>query len=105
LFDYSSAIKSVKKSIVLKEKDSLNLSFLAELYLSINKYDFAISTLEEILIIEAKNTNALISLAKIYTEKGDFVKAEEYYFLALECEPDNYGIYYELIKLNKLKEK
>ena len=100
LFDYSSAIKSVKKSIVLKEKDSLNLSFLAELYLAINKYDFAISTLEEILIIEAKNTNALISLAKIYTEKGDFVKAEEYYFLALECEPDNYGIYYELIKLN-----
>ena len=38
LHKYSAAIKSVKKSIQLKSKDTLNLNFLGEIYSTISKY-------------------------------------------------------------------
>ena len=39
LHEYSEAIKYVKKSIDLNSKDPLNLNFLGELYLQINRID------------------------------------------------------------------
>ena len=101
LFEYNLAIQSIKKSIQLKSKDVLNLNFLAELYKAINKYDLAILSLEESLKIDEKNKDTLINLAKIYTDKGNFKEAIKNYYLILENEPNNYGVYYELIKLKK----
>tara|TARA_B100000787_G_scaffold169425_1_gene160579 strand:- start:119 stop:1603 length:1485 start_codon:yes stop_codon:yes gene_type:complete len=98
---YSDAIKSIEKSINIKSKDALNQNFLATIYMTINQHEKAIKILEELLKINFNNKTALINLAKIYTEKGNFIKATKYYLLVLEFEPKNYGVYYELIKLNK----
>ena len=101
LFEYDLAIESIKKSIQLKSKDTLNLNFLAELYKAINKYELAILSLEEALDLDTKNKNTLISLAEAHTDKGNFEKAEKYYLKLLECEENNYQVFYQLIKLNK----
>ena len=101
LSEYNLAIESIKKSIQLKSKDTLNLNFLAELYKATNEYDLAILILEESLALDAKNKNTLISLAQAHTDKGSFEKAEKYYLLVLELEKNNYGVFYQLIKLER----
>ena len=103
LFDYKLAIQSIKKSIELKSKDTLNLNFLALLYRTINKHDLAILTLEDALASDVKDKNALISLGEVHTDKGNFEKAEKYFLSVLEFEKDNYAVLYQLIKLNKKK--
>ena len=55
LHKYSAAIKSVKKSIQLKSKDTLNLNFLGEIYSTIGKYDLAIKTFNETLSFDKNN--------------------------------------------------
>jgi len=101
LFEYNLAIQSIKKSIQLKSKDTLNLNFLAKLYKAINKHDLAILSLEEALDLDTKNKNTLISLAEAHTDKGNFEKAEKCYLIILEFEKNNFGIFYQLIKLKK----
>jgi len=101
LFKYKLAIQSIKKSIDLKEKDTLNLNFLAKIYKAVNEYGLAIQILEEALDLDTKNKNTLISLAEAHTDKGNFEKAEKYYLIILEFEKNNYGVLYELIKLKK----
>ena len=101
LFEYKLAIQSIKKSIQLKSKDTLNLNFLAELYKATNEYDLAILILEESLALDVKDKNTLISLAQAHTDKGSFEKAEKYYLLVLELEKNNYGVFYQLIKLER----
>jgi len=101
LFEYKLAIQSVKKSIELKSKDTLNLNFLAELYKAINEYDLAILTLEEALNLDAKDKNILINLAQTHIDLGNFDLAEKYFLLVLRFEKNNYGVFYQLIKLKK----
>ena len=101
LYNYNEAIECIKKSIELKSEDTLNLNFLAKLYVSNNQYEKAILILEKLLILDNANKEASISLAKIYTDKGNFKEAIKNYHLILENEPNNYGVYYELIKLKK----
>ena len=101
LFKYKLAIQSIKKSIDLKEKDTLNLNFLAKIYKAVNEYGLAIQILEEALDLDTKNKNTLISLAEAHTDKGNFEKAEKCYLIILEFEKNNFGIFYQLIKLKK----
>ncbi len=101
LFEYKLAIQSVKKSIELKSKDTLNLNFLAELYKAVNEYDLAILTLEEALNLNAKDKNTLINLAQTHIDQGNFNLAEKYLLLVLDFEKNNYGVFYQLIKLKK----
>ena len=101
LFKYKLAIQSIKKSIGLKSKDSLNLNFLATLYKATNEYELAISTLEEALKLDIKNKDTLINLAEAHIDKGNFDLAEKYFLSVLDFETDNYGVYHQLIKLKK----
>ena len=48
IYDYSSAINCIKKSIELKDRDTLNLSFLAEIFLASNNYKEAIKLFKEV---------------------------------------------------------
>ena len=47
LFEYNLAIQSIKKSIQLKSKDTLNLNFLAKLYKAINDFEYIAMKKEE----------------------------------------------------------
>jgi len=100
IYDYSSAIDCIKKSIQLKKPDILNLSFLAEIYLQIYDYDESVKLFKKVLEIEKTNINALSKLAKTHFELGDSDVAEKYYNEVLKVEPNNFSAQYELIKLN-----
>ena len=54
IYDYSSAIDCIKKSIELKGKDVLNLGFLAEIFLASNNYNEAIKLFKEALEFDKK---------------------------------------------------
>ena len=101
IYNYSSAIKYIQKSINLKGSDELNQSFLAEILLQSNQYEEAIKLFEKVLDINEKNVNALFNLGKIYSEIGNFKIAEKYYNKITEEEPHNFNAFYELIKLDK----
>ena len=101
IYNYLTAIKYIKKSIILKGSDELNQSFLAEILLQSNQYEEAIKIFEKVLDINKKNINALFNLGKIYSEIGKFKTAEKYYNKITEEEPYNFNAFYELIKLDK----
>ena len=100
IYDYSSAIDCIKKSIELKGKDTLNLSFLAEIFLASNNYKEAIKLFKEVLEIDKKNINSLFNLAKAYSDLGELKTAEKYYNEVIKNEPTNTEAEYELIKIN-----
>ena len=100
IYDYSSAIDCIKKSIKLKNPDILNLNFLAEIYLQVYDYDESVRLFNEVLKIDKTNINSLSKLAKTYFELGNLNVAEKYYNEVLKIEPNNAGAQYELIKLN-----
>ena len=100
IYDYSSAIDCIKKSIELKGKDTLNLSFLAEIFLASNNYKEAIKLFKEVLEIDKKNVNSLFNLAKAYSDLGELKTAEKYYNEVIKNEPTNTEAEYELIKIN-----
>ena len=101
IYNYSSAIECIKKSIELKEPDTLNLNFLAEIFLASNDYKEAIKVLNKILEKDKNNAASLFKLAKIYLEIGELEKAEKYFNEAVKCDPTNFEIQYELSKINK----
>ena len=100
IYNYSSAIDCIKKSIELKNKDALNLSFLAEIFLASNNYKEAIKLFKEALEFDKKNINSLSKLAKAYSDLGDLKSAENYYNEVIKNEPSNSEAEYELIKIN-----
>ena len=100
IYDYSSAIDCIKKSIELKNKDALNLSFLAEIFLASNNYKEAIKSFKEVLEFDKKNINSLSKLAKAYSDLGDLKNAENYYNEVIKNEPTNSEAEYELIKID-----
>jgi len=100
IYDYSSAINCIKKSIELKGKDVLNLSFLAEIFLTSNNYDEAIKLFKEVLEFDKKNINSLFNLAKAYSDLGELKIAENYYNEVIKNDPKNVWAEYELIKIN-----
>ena len=86
-----------KKSIELKGKDVLNLSFLAEIFLVSNNYNEAIKLLRGLEL--DKNINSLFNLAKAYSDL-ELKIAENYYNEVIKNDPTNIGAKYELIKIN-----
>ncbi len=100
IYDYSSAIDCIKKSIELKGKDVLNLSFLAEIFLVSNNYNEAIKLFKEVLELDKKNINSLFNLAKAYSDLGELKIAENYYKQVIKNDPTNIAAEYELIKIN-----
>ena len=101
MFEYRLAIKSIKKSIELKSKDTLNLNFLASLYITISEYNLAILTLEESLELDAKNKNTLMSMVQAHIDMGNLDEAEKYLLLIIDYEKKNYKVFYYLIKIKK----
>ena len=100
LHKYSAAIKSVKKSIQLKSKDTLNLNFLGEIYSTISKYDLAIKTFNETLSLDKNNKVALLNLAKINLNIGKIKESENFYKSVLENDPENLRYIYSLSRIN-----
>ena len=100
IYDYSSAINCIKKSIELKEKDVLNLSFLAEIFLASNNYNEAIKLFKEVLEYDKKNINSLFNLAKAHSDLGELKIAVNYYNEVIKNEPTNTEAEYQLIKIN-----
>tara|TARA_A100001011_G_scaffold333236_1_gene360871 strand:- start:4959 stop:6428 length:1470 start_codon:yes stop_codon:yes gene_type:complete len=100
IYDYSSAINCIKKSIELKDRDTLNLSFLAEIFLASNNYKEAIKLFKEVLKLDKTNINSLFNLAKVYSDLGELQTAEKYYNEVIKNEPTNTEAEYELIKIN-----
>ena len=100
IYNYSSAIDCIKKSIELKKKDTLNLSFLAEIFLAANNYNEAIKLFKEALEFDKKNINSLFNLARAYSDLGELKIAENYYNEVIKNDPTNIWAEYELIKIN-----
>ena len=84
--------KTNSKSIELKEPDTLNLNFLAEIFLATNDYKEAIKVLNKILEKDKNNAISIFKLAKIYLEIGELEKAEKYFNEAVKCDPTNFEI-------------
>ncbi len=101
IYDYLLAIECIEKSIELKKPDTLNLNFLADIFLKTNNHEKATKLFKEALDIDNKNIKSLFGLAKIYVEIGEIDKAEEYYNRVIKEEPTNLEAWYELIKIDR----
>ena len=100
LHNYYRAIDEVKESIRLNLKDSKNLNFLGELYLETNQIIKALKIFEDVLILDKNNKSALLNLAKLNLNIGKAKKSEKYFLELLKNDPENYGYYYSLIKID-----
>ena len=101
IYNSLEAIRCIKESIKIKSEDSLNLLFLGELYLSLNKYTLAIEIFNKVIEIDPKNESALIDMARAYAHLGDFEKSNTYYKLLITYYPFNFEAHYEYNKIKK----
>ena len=101
LHNYSQSLKNIKNFIKKKNKDPINLNFLGEVYLEMNRTDDAIKCFEEAHIIDKKNKPVILNLVKINLNIGNINKSKNLLKSLLIEEPDNYGYLHSLSKIDK----
>ena len=69
---------------------------LAELYLEQQNYDKVMSVLESLLAIAPNDIEALVGMGTMWFYEKDFRKSLSYYNKALEINPKNFLIYYNI---------
>lgn len=96
--------EEVKKYISMRSINHIGVMNNLPWHLGINKYDNAINIL---LTIAEEGVNSSYALAKMYHNKEDYLNAEKYYLMAIDCNKcpismNNLGVIYEKQK-NYLK--
>ncbi len=67
------------------------------------EWDKAIRSWQKGSLLEPRNANYLLQIARVYSKKNENESAERYYLSALALNPDNENIRKELAKLRKRK--
>ena len=105
----SMAIQTYKSALSVDSTDKEILNFLGTLYYRGQKYDLAIETLTKVI----KNSDpsdklyneALLTIAYAYDLSGDSDKALSTYQTALEKDPNNKDLWFNLARLLFMQEK
>ncbi len=69
---------------------------LAELYFAVRSYSEALERLNEVLLIEGRNPNALFLKGNVYKEMGDTANAATFIQAAIDANPEFYDAYEQL---------
>ena len=77
-------------------KNTANYHTLSKLYLEKQDYDKVMSVLESLLTIEPNDVEALVGMGTMWFYERDFRKSLSYYNKALEINPKNFLIYYNI---------
>ena len=91
--------KQINDLIMAMAKDPQNIENyhkLSELYLQMEDYDRVMSVLESLLTIKPDDVQALVGMGTMWFYEKDFRKSLSYYNRALEVNPKNYLIYYNI---------
>ena len=91
--------KKINEAIMAMAKDPKNAEnyhTLAELYLQQQNYDKVMSVLESLLTVHPDDVQALVGMRTMWFYEKDFRKSLVYYNKALEINPKNFLIYYNI---------
>ena len=105
----SMAIVTYKSALAVDSTDNEILNFLGTLYYRTQKYDLAIETLQKVINNSDPGdklySEALLTIAYAYDLSGDSDKALATYESALEKDPNNKDLWFNLARLLFMQEK
>jgi tetratricopeptide (TPR) repeat protein len=102
LQDFHSAAEVLHKALDLDPDNSRVKHALAWDLLRARSYDEALKNYQELASDDPHDSDALLRIAEIYTEKHDFTKSREYLNKAKAIDPENLEVrYYEVDMLDR----
>ena len=86
--EYAESLSYINSALELDDKSADVWVYFAEANIGLNKMDEALQAFLKSASLEPAQADALMGIAGIYMDKGDFVKAVKYYESAYSFDPD-----------------